>query len=144
MRIVVPCDIEETTRRLKRGFRVESGPVMFELPMLLKEELRGNVEGNSFWLQNTRPHMVNLPQRYFCGALTQEGDCTVIEGKFRHAGLYRGVVLATPVLLLCLPLGMMRWVLPLLVLAMGLVSGWLSSVVYEQDEKAVVDFLNKL
>lgn len=144
MKIVVDYDIEETKFKLKRGFRVESGPVVFEFPALLKEELRGNVEGDTFWLQSTRPHMVNLPQRYFRGTLTQEDDHTVIEGKFQHAGFYRGAVLAVPAFLLCLPLGVMRWVLPLLALAVGLVGGWFSLVVYEKDEKAVIDFLNKL
>ena len=145
MRIVVPCDLEETKRRIRYGVRLESGPVVFELPMLLKEELRGNVEGTTFWVQCTRPHMVNFPQRYFSGTLEQEEDHTVIEGKFRHTWFYRGTALVLA--LCCALLGAVSFVgllWGLFVLSIFSLGAWFSSVVYEKDEKAVVDFLNKL
>lgn len=143
MRIVVPCDLEETKRRIRYGVRLESGPVVFELPMLLKEELRGNVEGTTFWVQCTRPHMVNFPQRYFSGTLEQEDDHTVIEGKFKHTRLAKGSVL---VLFAWFLFGSfrMRSPLPLLLMAVVLLGLWISSIWYEREETAVIDFLNKL
>lgn len=145
MKIVVDYGIEETKFRLKRGLRTESGPVVFEFPMMLKEELRGDVKGNTFWVQSTRPHMVNFPQRYFRGTLEQEDDHTVIEGKFRHTWFYKGTALA--LVLFCALLGSVSFVGLLwgvLVLAIFLLGAWLSSVIYEKDEKTVIDFLNKL
>lgn len=136
--------MEETKRRLRRGMRVESGPVLFDLPMMLKTELRGNIEGDTFWLQSTRPHMMNLPQRYFRGTLTQEGERTVIEGKFRHTGFQRVAVPAAILLLCLLPLGSMGWVLPLFALAMALVGWALGRAVYAQDETTVAEYLNRL
>lgn len=144
MRIVVPCDLEETKRRIRYGVRLESGPVGFCVPLALNAEIRGNVKGNTFWLQRTAPHFASFPQRYFSGTLEQEEDHTVIEGKLKHTHLTRGSVL---VLFAWFLFGSfsMRSPLPLLVMmAVALLGLWISSIWYEREETAVIDFLNKL
>lgn len=144
MKIIVPYDMDETRRRLKRGIRIESGPVVFCMPLLLKSELRGNIEGNTFWLQCTRPHMANIPQRYFSGTLAQDDDHTIIEGKFKYSGFYKGAVFVMFGFLLLLPLGIMRFVLPLLFLLLSFLASGLGSIFYEQEEAAVISYLNNL
>lgn len=144
MRIVVPHDMDETRRRLERGIRIESGPVVFCMPLLLKSELRGNVKGNTFWLQCTRPHMANIPQRYFSGTLEQDDDHTIIEGKFKYSGFHKGLFLAMFVFFLLLPSRIAQWVMPLGCASVALLLMGLGSVFYEQEEKAVIAYLNKL
>lgn len=143
MRIVVPCEIEEVKRRIRYRVRLESGPVEFCVPLALNAEIRGNVKENAFWLQRTGPHFVNIPQRYFCGTLEQEDDHTVIEGKFKHTRLTTGSALVLFAWVIFCSFGA-RSPLPLLMMVLLFPLLGLSSIWYEREETAVIDFLNRL
>lgn len=144
MRIVVPCDLEETKRRIRYGVRLESGPVVFCPSILLASELRGNVEGNTFWVQGTRPHIINAPQRYFTGTLEEYEDQTILEGKFKYSGFYKGIMFAELVLVVFLSVAVKWWARIALFLALALLGAFLGPLFYEKEETAVIDFLNKL
>lgn len=145
MKIVVPYDIAEARVRLRHGIKIESGPIGFcSMPMLLQSELRGNVKGDTFWLQCTRPHMINLPQRCFYGTLKQEGNSTTIEGKFKLTRSYKGVVLVILgcFLIFCI-CAQLTPLLPLLVVSLSLLAPCFSSIYYEREEATVISFLQR-
>ncbi len=136
----------EVKIRLRHGIRIEDGPVGFcSISMLLPTELRGNIKGDTFWLQYTRPRMTKLPKRCFYGTLSREDNDTVIEGKFKLPPSYKWVFLTMFCFMLIFCLGMqLPPVLPLLFLIIFLFTSVLSSVFYEKEEAEVISYLNKL
>ncbi len=146
MKIISPYDIAEVKTRLRHRMKMEEGPVGFcSISILLPTELRGNIKGNTFWLQYTRPRWTNLPQRCFYGTLSQEGNSTVIEGKFKINPSLKGVFLVELCALLIFCLGMqLPLVLPLLFIAISSLTPFLSSICYEKEEAEVIAYLNKL
>ncbi len=147
MKLLSPYGIEEVRTKLRRGVKIEGSPVWFlSIDMLLPKGLRGNIKGNTFWLQYMRPRMFSLaPQRCFYGTLTEEENGTVIEGKFKMTPSVKGVFLAEfcILLLVCLCMQLPPVFLVLFAAVLSL-APFLSCICYEKEEKEVIDHLNKL
>jgi hypothetical protein len=125
--------------------------------LLLKDEIIGNVNGEVFWLQKTKPRLFNGFTRVFKGNLVCENGKTKIAGKFVFPAIYKIIAL---LIMLAVTIrsfadvienyaevgivGSVTGELGLLAVVYCIVVGFmgLNILLYKDEEKSVIAFLN--
>lgn len=136
----------EIKSKLKQAIKKCDRPTDFKAIAFLPVEIQGNVTGDSFWLQHTRPHSRGIPQRYFKGSIEQQGNVSVIKGGYKYTLSFKVASIIFIAILIIISL--VRYVgnvqypfIPLWLALFPIIASGISPIYFERDEAIVTAFL---
>lgn len=137
------CEIGEVKRQLYMNVKLTRKATDFRATYFLKAETIGNVDGDYFWLQHTRPHLLNFPQRYFKGKMISAGSSTKLEGGFQYTDFYKLSVLVIVIGVSLISVSIHSGV-PMLFALPALLVPAFSPIVFREDEAIIINLLEDI